>query len=149
LGWATQRLHKGSTIRNEGRHERATMILTGTLASVLRLYGNNLAFGECRIMDQVEEIVAPAAIERALEVYQQLKPCKRSVLLQARKIVTQHVYGLVDKGERDEQRLTAGGLVRLKAVERDHVIRSAGDNPSRKAEKPRSVSNDTQLTDAE
>ena len=76
-------------------------------------------------MDSVEEIVAPAAIERALEVYQQLKPCDKSVLLQARKIVTQHIYGLVDRGERDEQRLTVGGLARLKAVERDHVIRSA------------------------
>jgi hypothetical protein len=86
---------------------------------------NNLAFGECRIMDPVEEIVAPAAIERALEVYQRLKPCDKSVLLQARKIVTQHIYGLVDRGERDEQRLTVGGLARLKAVERDHVIRSA------------------------
>jgi hypothetical protein len=101
------------------------MIPTGTLALALRLHGNNLAFGECRIMDQVEEIVAPAAIERALEVYQQLKPCEKSVLLQARKIVTQHIYGLVDKGERDEQRLTVGGLVRLKAVERDRGIRSA------------------------
>jgi hypothetical protein len=80
-------------------------------------------------MDPVEEIVAPAAIERALEVYQQLKPCEKSVLLQARKIVTQHVYGLVDRGERDEQRLTVGGLTRLKSVERDHVIRSSGNNP--------------------
>jgi hypothetical protein len=84
-------------------------------------------------MDQVEEIVAPAAIERALEVYQQLKPREKSVLLQARKIVTQHIYELVDKGERDEQRLTVGGLVRLKVVERDHVIRAAGNNSSTKA----------------
>jgi len=42
--------------------------------------------------DPVEEIVAPAAIERALMVYQQLKPCDQSVLLQARKILTQHIY---------------------------------------------------------
>lgn len=83
-------------------------------------------------MEQVEEIVAPAAIERALEVYQQLKPCDNSVLLQARKIVTQHIYGLVDRGERDGQRLTVGGLARLKAVERDHVIASARTNPIRK-----------------
>jgi hypothetical protein len=96
-----------------------------------------LAFGECRIIDQVEEIVAPAAIERALEVYQQLKPCEKSVLLQARKIVTQHIYGLVDKGERDEQRLTVGGLTRLKAVERDHVAlareRAGGNGLSARA----------------
>jgi hypothetical protein len=66
--------------------------------------------------DPVEEIVAPAAIERALMVYQQLKPCDQSVLLQARKILTQHIYGLVDKGECDEQRLIVGGLSRLKAL---------------------------------
>jgi hypothetical protein len=31
----------------------------------------------------------------------------------------------VDCGERDEQRLTVGGLVHLKAVEREHGIKSA------------------------
>ena len=43
-----------------------------------------------------------------------------SVLVQARKILTQHIYGMVDRGEHDGQRLTVGGLVHLKAVERDH-----------------------------
>jgi hypothetical protein len=73
----------------------------------------------------VELIVAPAAIERALEVYEQLKPHDPSVILQARKILTQHIFGMVDQGELDEQRLTVGGLARLKAVERDHAIKSA------------------------
>ena len=50
----------------------------------------------------------------------------------ARKILTQHIFGMVDKGERDEQRLTVGGLARLKAVERDHEIKSAHDEPSKK-----------------
>lgn len=53
--------------------------------------------------DPVEDVVAPAAIERALSVYQRLNPCDQSVLLQARKMVTQHIYGMVDKGECDEQ----------------------------------------------
>jgi hypothetical protein len=73
----------------------------------------------------VELIVAPAAIERALEVYEQLEPHDPSVILQARKILTQHIFGMVDQGELDEQRLTVGGLARLKAVERDHAIKSA------------------------
>jgi hypothetical protein len=34
---------------------------------------------------------------------------------------------MVDQGERNEQRLTVGGLARLKAVERDHAIASAHD----------------------
>ena len=47
------------------------------------------------------------------------------MIVQARKILTQHIYGMVDSGERDEQRLTVGGLAHLKAVEREHGIKSA------------------------
>ena len=39
---------------------------------------------------------------------------------------------MVDKGERNEERLTVGGLARLKAVERDHEIKSAFEVPSNK-----------------
>jgi hypothetical protein len=31
---------------------------------------------------------------------------------------------MVDRGERDEQRLTVGGLIHLEAVEREHGIKS-------------------------
>jgi hypothetical protein len=55
----------------------------------------------------------------------QLQPRDQSVIVQARKILTQHIYGMVDRGERDEQRLTVGGLIHLRAVERDHAIKSA------------------------
>ena len=75
--------------------------------------------------DPIEEVIAPAAIERALGIYRQLRRRDQSVLLQARKILTRHIYGMVDQGEHDEQRLTVGGLVNLKAVERDHAIKSA------------------------
>jgi len=47
------------------------------------------------------------------------------VIAQARKILTRFIYGLVDQGEQDEQRLTVGGLAHLKAIERDHAIKSA------------------------
>jgi hypothetical protein len=77
------------------------------------------------IPHSVETVIAPAAIERALTIYQQLQPRDQSVIVQARKILTQHIYGMVDSGERDEQRLTVGGLARLKAVEREHGIKSA------------------------
>jgi hypothetical protein len=73
----------------------------------------------------VELVVAPAAIERALGVYEHLQPHDPSVILQARKILTHHIFGMVDQGEQDEQRLTVGGLAHLKAVERDHEIKSA------------------------
>jgi hypothetical protein len=58
------------------------------------------------IPDVVEKAIAPAAIERALTIYQQLQPRDQSVIVQARKILTQHIFGMVDRGERDEQRLT-------------------------------------------
>jgi hypothetical protein len=75
--------------------------------------------------DSVEQVIAPAAIERALSIYQQLQEHDQSVVSQARKILTQHIYGMVDQGECDEQRLVLGGLAQLKAVERDHEIKSA------------------------
>ena len=72
----------------------------------------------------VETVVAPAAIERALSIYEQLQRRDQSVIAQARKILTQFIFGLVE-GEQDEQRLTVGGLAHLKAIERDHAIKSA------------------------
>jgi hypothetical protein len=86
--------------------------------------------------NSVEQVVAPSAIERALTIYQQLQERDQSVVLQAKKILTQHIYGMVDKGECDEQRLTVGGLVHLKAVERDHAIKSAQEAQN-KREKPK------------
>jgi hypothetical protein len=81
--------------------------------------------------DPVEEVVAPAAIERALRIYQRLQQHDQSVLLQARRILTQHIYGMVDKGECNERRLIVGGLAHLKAVERDHAIKSAQIAPTK------------------
>lgn len=86
-------------------------------------------------MSKLEEVVAPAAIERALEIYQQLQQRDQSVLLQARKILTQHIYGMINQGEFNEERLTVGGLSQLKAVERDHPIKSAQFVPTKKRRK--------------
>lgn len=85
-------------------------------------------------LDSVEKAFAPAAIERALTIYKQLQDPDESVCQQARKILTQHIFGMVDQGECDEQRLTVGGLARLKAIERDHAIKSAqGPTDKKKA----------------
>lgn len=78
--------------------------------------------------NSIEQIVAPAAIERALSIYQQLQERDWSVVVQARKILTPHVYAMIDQGESDEHRLTVGGLVHLKSVERGHAIKSASDS---------------------
>jgi hypothetical protein len=80
----------------------------------------------------VEQFVAPAAIERALSIYQRLQEHERSVVMQARKILTRRIYAMVDQGESDEHRLTVGGLTHLKSVERDHAIKSASDSQNKK-----------------
>src|SRR5438552_8939223 len=76
------------------------------------------------VTEAVELVIATAAIGRALHLYEQLQPHDTSVILQARKILT-HIFGMVDQGELDEQKLIVGGLAHLKAVERDHGIKSA------------------------
>jgi hypothetical protein len=52
------------------------------------------------LTEPVELVVAPAAIKRALEVYEQLQPHDPSVILQAKKILTQHIYGWSIKASR-------------------------------------------------
>src|SRR6266481_7475755 len=93
------------------------------------------------ITETVELVVAPAAIERALHVYEQLQPRDTSVILQVRKVLTQHIFGMVDQGEQDEQKLIEGGLAHLKAIERDRGIKSAhaaSKKPSKTRRHPRS-----------
>jgi hypothetical protein len=83
------------------------------------------------VESSIEQLVAPAAIERALSIYQQQQR-DRSVVMQARKILTQRIYAMVDQGESDQHRLTVGGLAHLKSIERDHAIKSAADSQNKK-----------------
>jgi len=73
-----------------------------------------------------EDPTAGHAIERALAIYEQFKGRDRASLVQARKAVTVHIYGMVAGGETDEQRLTVGGLTELKRRERDGSASFAG-----------------------
>ena len=83
-----------------------------------------------------ELVTAPAAVERALSIYQQFQQRDLSVLAQAKKILIQQIYAMVDQGETDEQRLTVAGLARLKAVERDHAIKSVRPPVRRNTSQP-------------
>jgi hypothetical protein len=62
-----------------------------------------------------------------MELQNDASACSKCLPAALRERRTQHIYGMVDRGEHDEQRLTVGGLVYLKAVERDHKIKSAQD----------------------
>ena len=84
------------------------------------------------VESSIEQLVAPAAIERAISIYQQRRQHDRSVVMQARKILTRRIYAMVDQGESDQHRLTIGGLTHLKSIERDHAIKSAADSQNKK-----------------
>ena len=68
--------------------------------------------------DPIEEIVAPAAIERAMSVFEQFKDRDHCELSQARKALRDFVFGQVAKGETDEKRLVVFGLTHLKQLEK-------------------------------
>jgi hypothetical protein len=71
------------------------------------------------VTDPVANIIAPTAIEKAIEVYKLFQHRDECALNQARKAITLHIHRLIDAGERDERRLTVSGLAHLKAMERD------------------------------
>ena len=68
--------------------------------------------------DDLETIVAPSAIERAMEIFSSFKERDHADLVQARKALTDQIFGQVAAGQTDEQRLVASGLMRLKSLER-------------------------------
>jgi len=68
--------------------------------------------------DPLQDVLAPAAVERALEIYCQMRDCDHTERVQARKTATDQVFALIDRGERDEEQLVIGALTHLKALER-------------------------------
>jgi hypothetical protein len=68
--------------------------------------------------DVLETTVAPAAVERALTIFEQLKERDHAEVVQARKALTEHVFALIAAGQTDEQRLVVSGLTHLKSIER-------------------------------
>jgi hypothetical protein len=68
--------------------------------------------------DNVEASIAPAAIERAMGIFEKFKDRDHTDLVQARKALTDHIFGQVAAGQTDEQKLVVSGLAHLKSVER-------------------------------
>ena len=67
--------------------------------------------------DPIEDVLAPAVIERAISIFGTFKDRDRCAVVQARKALTTHVSGLIGSGETDEKRLLVGGLIYLKTLE--------------------------------
>jgi hypothetical protein len=68
--------------------------------------------------DSVEASIAPAAIDRALGIFEKFKDREYTELVQARKALTDHIFGQVAAGQTDEQKLVVSGLAHLKSLER-------------------------------
>ena len=68
--------------------------------------------------DLLETVVAPSAIELAMEIFEKFKDRDHAELVQARKALTDHIFGQVAAGQTDTQRLVVSGLAHLKSPER-------------------------------
>ena len=80
--------------------------------------------------DRVEDILAPAVVERAMSIYESFGERRHADIVQARKALTRHVYGLICGGEISDHRLTISGLAYLKQLERER--KAAGRRPARR-----------------
>ena len=71
-----------------------------------------------RMTDVLEIAVAPSAIELAMEIFEKFKDRDHAELVQARKALTDHIFGQVAAGQTVKQRLVVSGLTHLKSLER-------------------------------
>jgi hypothetical protein len=84
------------------------MRLAGT-----KLYGKALL----HMTDLIEEVLAPAVIERAMAIFESFRERNQCEIVQARKVLTPHVFGLIEAGQTDEMRLVVSALTYLKSLE--------------------------------
>ena len=75
------------------------------------------------MIDALEDVIVPLAVERALQVFESLKDRDHASLVQARKAATEHIFGLIASGQTDEQKLVVSALTHLKSLERQAEAR--------------------------
>ena len=69
------------------------------------------------MIDPIEEVLAPTVIERAMSIFESFRDRDRVDIVQARKAVTQHVFGLIGSGQSDDRELVVSALIYLKSLE--------------------------------
>ena len=69
--------------------------------------------------DPLEDILAPAVVERALSIYESFRDRRHIDIVQARKALTRHIFELIGTGETSDHQLTVLGLTYLKELERE------------------------------
>jgi hypothetical protein len=73
--------------------------------------------------DPLEDILAPAVVERALSIYESFTDRRHVDIVQARKALTRHIFDLIGNGETSDHQLTVSGLAYLKELERERQHR--------------------------
>jgi hypothetical protein len=73
--------------------------------------------------DFLEDILAPAVVERAMSIYESFKDRPHIDIVQARKALTRRIFELIGSGEINDHQLTVSGLAYLKELEREHDAR--------------------------
>jgi hypothetical protein len=66
--------------------------------------------------DPIEEMLAPAVMERAMSVFEILRERNHYEIVKACKALTPHVFELIGTGQKDEQRLVVSALTYLKSL---------------------------------
>jgi hypothetical protein len=69
--------------------------------------------------DPLQDILAPAVVERALSIYESFRDRRHVDIVQARKALTRHIFDLIGTGETRDHQLTVSGLAYLKELERE------------------------------
>jgi hypothetical protein len=65
----------------------------------------------------IEEVLTPAVIERAMSIFENFRERNHCEIVEARKVLTPHVFGLIEDGQTDEMRLVVSALTYLKSLE--------------------------------
>jgi hypothetical protein len=69
------------------------------------------------MIDPIEDVLAPTVIERSMSIFESFRDRNRVDIVQARKAVTQHVFGLIGSGQTDDKKLVVSALTFLKSLE--------------------------------
>jgi hypothetical protein len=69
------------------------------------------------MIDRIEDVLAPAVIERAMSIFESFRDRDHADIVQARKAVTKHVFELIGSGQTDDRELVVSALTYLKSLE--------------------------------
>jgi hypothetical protein len=106
-------------VRLEIARSRRDLAIVNLMVSEKRCRPGNQTLGKALfcMTDLIEDVLAPAVIERALSIFESFRERNHCEIVQARKVLTPHVFDLIEAGQMDETRLVVSALTYLKSLE--------------------------------